>query len=105
MENPPRSISLTINIDGLPIRKSSTSQFRPILFKIYELPIVRPQVVGIFCGMSKPSNANQFMKPFIDELIIIVSDGLVLPNDIKVNVRVRAFICDSPARAFVKCMY
>lgn len=37
------SISLNINVDGLPIYKSSKSEFWPILCNIYEIPEVKPR--------------------------------------------------------------
>lgn len=48
-------------------------------------------------------NESHYRIPFTDELIDIVSNGFVV-NGTKVYVRVKAFICDSAARAFVKCM-
>lgn len=49
----PRKISLNINVDGLPISKSSNKQFWPILFNIHELHSIEPGTVGIYCGTSK----------------------------------------------------
>lgn len=46
--------SLNINIDGLPMFKSTTKAFWPILVEIHELKHqLPPLVVGIFCGKSK----------------------------------------------------
>lgn len=44
------AISLIVNIDGLPIYKSSSTEFWPILIKIYELEFIPPLVVGVYCG-------------------------------------------------------
>lgn len=49
----PKRISLNVNIDGLPISKSSNQQFWPILFNIHELHSIEPGIVGIFCGIGK----------------------------------------------------
>lgn len=48
------TISLNVNIDGLPAYKSSTASFWPILVNINELKeCVPPLVVGIFCGLCR----------------------------------------------------
>lgn len=46
----PKIISCNINMDGLPIYKSSKLEFWPILFNIPELPLLKPMVIGIYCG-------------------------------------------------------
>lgn len=43
-------LSVNINIDGLPLFKSSRVEFWPILINIYEMPEIPPMVVGIYCG-------------------------------------------------------
>lgn len=97
----PVSISVNINIDGLPVHKSSTKNFWPILCNIQEFPEIPPMAAGIFYGTSKPKNVNEFLNPFIDELLPILDAGLNI-NGHQVTVRVRCFICDSPARSFIK---
>uniref|UniRef100_A0AAG5DR64 Uncharacterized protein n=1 Tax=Anopheles atroparvus TaxID=41427 RepID=A0AAG5DR64_ANOAO len=44
---------LQIFIDGLPLFKSSATQFWPILFKVEELPDCPVMIAGIFCGKKK----------------------------------------------------
>lgn len=61
--NVPHNISLNINIDGLPIYKSSKQQFWPILFNISELPHISPLVIGIYGGQNKPSDLDGFLGP------------------------------------------
>lgn len=95
------SISLNINVDGLPIYKSSKYQLWPILCNVHEKPQLEPLPVGIFLGRSKPSDVNEFLTPFVDELLPILKNGCIV-NNFTINVRVRCLICDSPARAFVK---
>ncbi|EAT36978.1 AAEL010985-PA [Aedes aegypti] len=97
----PLSISLNINIDGLPVHKSSTKNFWPILCKIHEYPGIPPMAVGIYYGTSKPKSATEFLTPFIDELLGILETGVIV-NGHSVSVRIRCFICDSPARSFIK---
>lgn len=95
----PTNLCLTFNIDGLPIAKSSKDQFWPILCKINEKD-VSPLVVAIYHGSTKPP-VNEFLQPFVNELLILLKDGILIRNHVT-NVKIRCFICDTPARCFVK---
>lgn len=97
----PLTISLNINIDGLPVHKSSTKNFWPILCNIHEIPDIPPMAIGIYYGISKPKSATEFLDPFINELLPILESGLAI-NGHLVSVKIRCFICDSPARSFIK---
>lgn len=99
--NRPRSISININIDGLPLYKNGTDQVWPILCNIFELPDLKPMIIGIFHGKSKPKYVEEFLKPFVDEAEPILRSGISI-NENLLTVKIRAFICDSPARAFIK---
>ncbi|XP_041985034.1 uncharacterized protein LOC121737423 [Aricia agestis] len=106
LNDKPKSISLNVNIDGLPLFNSSKHQVWPILCNIHEKPNVPPFVVGIYEGTSKPSNVSAFFHPFVSELQELMSNHLKIASedgvDTLIEVKVRAFICDSPARALVK---
>ncbi|XP_061716895.1 uncharacterized protein LOC133524769 [Cydia pomonella] len=103
----PNEISLNINIDGLPVFNSSRYQFWPILCTVFEIPNLAPFVVGIYAGDGKPSDLDSFLKPFVTEMKQL-EEGLILnaahdSNEEKIiHVKLRAFICDSPARAMIK---
>lgn len=99
----PTSLSLKINIDGLPIYRSSKDEFWPILFNIHEMPQLRPMIIGIYSGKRKPADVAQFLTPFVEEMEDVYTNGIYV-NGHKISVTVRCFICDSPARAFVKGM-
>lgn len=60
-------------------------------------------IIGLFHGKNKPSKIEEFLAPFVDEIEPILRNG-VLINGHKLSVRIRTFICDSPARAFIKGM-
>lgn len=98
LENP-MSISLNINIDGIPVFKSSKTQLWPILFAIHEIEEFVPMVIGIFCG-GKP-DANEFLNPFVDEILPLLNNGLLI-NGYQVDMKIRCFICDAPARSMIK---
>ncbi|XP_045461545.1 uncharacterized protein LOC123671624 [Harmonia axyridis] len=101
IQNLPKKISLNISMDGLPIYKSSRSEFWPILFNIHELPEIKPMIIGIYCGKGKPSNLAEYLTPFVEEAKPILSEGLII-NGNNTTVKIRCFVCDSPARAFIK---
>lgn len=90
-------IWLKFNVDGLPLFKSS--QFWPILCLISNLNFL-PFVCAAYCGKGKP-DLTLFMKDFIPELRDLMDNGITI-NEIKFEIFVKNFICDAPARAFLK---
>ncbi|XP_055522641.1 uncharacterized protein LOC129716829 [Wyeomyia smithii] len=97
----PLTISVKVNIDGLPVYKSSKDEFWPILINIDEFPQVEPMIVGIYAGKQKPACVVNFLTPFVDDMEIVCKDGIIV-NGHKVSVAIKGFVCDSPARAFIK---
>lgn len=63
-------INLLINIDSLPLSRSSPSSFWPIL--VSDDISNQVDIVGLFYGKSKPKNANEFLQQFVKELIPLV---------------------------------
>lgn len=96
-------IELDINIDGINVTKSCVTDIWPILCRSLDLIDDRPFVVGIFVGSGKPDNLNRYLEEFILELLTLTNDGLVL-NAIMHEVYIRCFICDAPARQYLKCI-
>ncbi|XP_071647795.1 uncharacterized protein [Temnothorax longispinosus] len=96
-------INISVNIDGLPLTKSSNSQFWPILVKIDELKMVEPFPIGVYHGEKKPHNCNIFLRRFVDEIKILQKDGLHVGNRI-LPVKISKILCDAPAKAFVLCV-
>lgn len=68
-----------------------------------EFPSVRPFVVGIWCGEGKP-NVNEFLRNFVDELKLLLASGISIRNFV-IQIKILGFICDTPARSFVKGVY
>lgn len=97
-----RNIQLNVNIDGLPLTKSSRSQLYPILGQMY--PIISELfVIGVYHGFNKPQCCNIFLEDFIDEYKILHEEGFEFNDNLKFTVTIRAIICDTPARSFVTC--
>lgn len=94
------NIALNFNIDGLPIHNSSKMQLWPILFSIHDWNI-EPMIIGIYCGETIPPTPNEFLTPFVDELLTILNNGIII-NGYKINIRIRCFIYNTPARFFIK---
>lgn len=99
----PEIISLNINVDGLPIFKSSSNEFWPILCNIFENPSIKPLVIGIYFGKGKPKKLNEFLEDFVNDMKKLLEDGLqIQPSNKNIKIKIRCFICDSPARAYIK---
>ena len=94
-------LELTINIDGLPLEKSSNRQLWPILGCFNDSTKVF--IIGLFCGYSKSDSVTDFLFDFLKECCIL-SKGVLLDNDTIVPFVLKSFICDAPARAFLKCI-
>ena len=80
-------IMFQINIDGIPLTKSSSTQFWPIL-AYPSNSNTSPLTIGIYCGTKKPDNCNDYLKPFVDEVC-------------ERNIRIQLFSCDTPARSYI----
>lgn len=96
------TIRLLIGIDGLPLAKSSDSQFWPILCRIQNVSNFNSQVflVGLYWGKQKPQNSNEFLVQLVNELKILCIDGISLPCS-KKKIVVHAVCCDVPAKSYV----
>ena len=96
-----RTLTLQFNIDGLPLFKSSRLQFWPILAILKCDYTKSPFIVGIFCGLSKPKCVVEYLQQFISDLKNVLANGVV-HNGNRLKVVVSSFVCDAPARAYVK---
>ncbi|CAC5378008.1 unnamed protein product [Mytilus coruscus] len=60
-------IRVQLNMDGLPLFRSSNAQFWPILGRIENVGKGEPFIIGLFYGNSKPSNAADYLSALIEE--------------------------------------
>lgn len=93
-------ILVNINIDGLPLTKSSSSQFWPVLGSLELRDCDRPFVIGVYHGLQKPSHASDILKPLLDEYDYIKSTGLSFNGKI-LRIKFSKFILDAPAKSFL----
>ncbi|CAN7976054.1 unnamed protein product [Ixodes persulcatus] len=96
----PECLYLQINIDGLPLTKSTRDQFWPILCRVANCGNGCPFPVGVFCGQSKPEDPNLFMQAFVRDMVSLLETGILI-NGSRVAVRLTQIICDAPAKAYV----
>lgn len=92
------SIELFVNIDGLPLFKSSKTQLWPILGTFGKSEVF---LIALFASNSKPTSSEEFLEDFIQESNSLTDTGIEIDN-VMYTFSVKAFICDAPARAFLK---
>lgn len=97
------TFNININIDGLPLSKSSKSQLWPILGKVVGThQFVEPFVIGAFHGSGKRSSAAQFLQAFLTEYTKLYSEGFMYGNR-RYFVQLNAVLADILARNFISC--
>ena len=91
-------VDLYINVDGLPIFSSSGNHIWPILamFNKYD-----PFLIALYHGYSKPDSVDDFLNDFIKEMSHLRAN-LPFYEGTSYQVGIKAFICDAPARCFLK---
>ncbi|KAA3675266.1 uncharacterized protein DEA37_0012125 [Paragonimus westermani] len=94
-------LRLQLHIDGLTLFNSSRLQLWPILERLIS-PFTPVFVVGLFCGLSKPVNVAEYLDSVIEDLSIVLRDGLLLSTyNRHVQVVLDCLVDDAPARAFI----
>ena len=92
-----------VNIDGLPIFKSSGLSFWPILMRIANANYNKPFVVGLFSGITKPKNIEEYLSDFVSEMTSVLTDGVTVGNR-HFRVVLKCIIANAPALAMIKCI-
>ncbi|KAK0134194.1 hypothetical protein N1851_030237 [Merluccius polli] len=86
------------NIDGTPLFKSSRTELWPILAKFHDS---QPFLVGLFCGVGKPKPVAEYLLDLVEELKHLQTNGIMY-GGVMHRFTLRGFVCDAPARAFLK---
>jgi len=90
-------LELQINIDGLPLFKSSGTCLWPIMALIKNMPSKDPFIVGLYYGQEKPGDAAEILSEFVSEACRLIADGIII-NHTHYTVDIHSFVCDAPAR-------
>lgn len=98
--NLPENVNIDVNVDGLPLYRSSKAQLWPILIRANNITSEPVFAVSVFLGRTKPSNLGDYLDMFVLELGDVMKNGIDLSGKI-INISLRAIICDAPARAFI----
>ena len=98
-------LELLFNMDGLPLFKSSSLEFWPILGKIFSTDHYeyKPFIISIYSGFGKPQSFENYLSDFIEEINNLLKNGIEIKG-YRFQIKVKCFICDRPARAFIKCI-
>lgn len=97
---PDNTLLLCLNVDGLPLYKSSSDQLWPLLCQISQ---ECPFIIALYYGNKKPDSINDYLAEFIEEYLRLNQQGLGY-NGNRYNVKLLCWICDAPARSFLKCI-
>ncbi|KAG4076860.1 hypothetical protein HA402_006570 [Bradysia odoriphaga] len=100
-------VELNIHIDGTPVYKNSKAEFWPVQCDIKNIEM-KPFFVEIYQGSSKPTSAELFLRPLLNEIHELSLDGLsVIINgkEKMFGMRIDKFILDAPSPIFSQVHY
>ena len=61
----------------------------------------QPFTVALYAGSSKPADCMEYFHDFLLEINSILENGVIIAGK-NIQVKIKNFICDTPARAFIK---
>lgn len=96
--NSENTINLMVNVDGLPIHKSSKKSLWLILCSEENSDYVH--LVGAYYAGHQPEDFDEFLVMFIDEAKTVCEDGFNSEGR-QIEVNVYGLICDGPAKCKV----
>lgn len=94
-------VQIFVNIDGLPLSKTSSSQVYPTVCNLVQNKNT-VEMVGIYHGFEKPESSSCFMEEFVTEAKHLIQSGVQI-KDCTYQFDIKGFICDVPARSFILC--
>ena len=99
-KEPITALEISLNIDGLPLFKSSGKGLWPVLCAVVNMQPVNVFPIALTFGNSKPSNLD-FLKETVEELKNLMENGLS-DGEKTISVLLKCITCDAPAKAMVK---
>ncbi|XP_074099990.1 uncharacterized protein LOC141528050 [Cotesia typhae] len=103
LESIPSELLIDFSTDGAELNKET--QLWPIQFRVVNLEYSKPELVGMYKGPSKPNSFIDFFSNFVKEVNLIDKNGGIKYNETKIPIKLRCFIADAPARAYVLSHY
>lgn len=97
-------LTVSVNVDGLPLHRSSNKSFWPLLGILDQAVDKTPFIIALYFGNTKPLLADDYFRLFIEECLSLESNGILFEN-VKYIFRISCIIADAPARAFTKCIF
>lgn len=94
-------LQLQINVDGLPLYKSTNYQLWPILGMVVNNVAKVPFVIGMFGGPKKPGTIFDYLCDFVRECQTLEDKGILFGSH-TYGFQIHSIMCDAPARAFVR---
>nr|XP_047146296.1 uncharacterized protein LOC124819128 [Hydra vulgaris] len=88
--------------NGLPIFKSSTNSLWPILCLLKNSGLC-PFPIAVYFSKSKLTSLDDYNEDFVSEMTILEWTGF-RKNKKYYSIKLKAFICDTSAQAFIKCI-
>jgi hypothetical protein len=95
------SIKLDICIDGVPLVRSSKLCMWPIVAAFVDKKNVKPFLIGLYVGYGSPKCISEYLEDYVMEVDEIMSAGGIEVKDRILPLKIRAYCCDAPARAFL----
>lgn len=95
-------LRITVGFDGLPLSRSSKSQFWPILAYIRNSFTCKVKVfpIGVYHGDAKPKESDDFILDFVNEAVDLSTNGLDISNK-HFKIVFDLFCCNVPAKSFI----
>lgn len=99
--NDNKSVIIDINIDGLPLSKSSKLKLWPILGYLVNTEN-EPFIISLYFGHHDPADVHSYLREFVNELEDLFENGYVWDGS-TYPFKIRNYIFDAPARSLIKC--
>lgn len=95
------NITIDVNMDGLPVTKSTHLKFWPVLGRLAYTDN-DPFLISLYVGEWDPVDVHSYLHNFVAEVEHLLEHGYMY-NGIRYPFILRNFILDAPARSLVKC--
>lgn len=92
-----KRINLVVHCDGVRGDKSTDREYWPILGKIANIDINVIFPIALFSGFGKPPCLEEYLRPFVDEVLLLYKNGICLDTQ-SYEFKMIRMLGDAPAR-------